>query len=202
MSKGFTILEIVVVVAIVSVLALEIGFLFITAFSGSNQQFSALENIDNARIVSSRFINEIRSAVPGVDGSSAIILAGDTEIIFYSSRVGPGTSVKRVRYFVSDNILHKGVVVSGGNPLFYDLESEKVTLVQRDLSLGGNPLFYYYDGDYDGETGALVQPVNINDIRFVRINLEVLKQTIRGSEDTFSVSIGATVRSLKDNLGD
>jgi len=202
MSKGFTMLEMIIVVAVVAVLALEIGFLFITAFLGSNQQFSALDNIDNARIVSTRFINEVRSAVPGVDGSSAVNFAGDTEIIFYSPRVGPGTSIKRVHYFVSDDILYKGVVAPEGTPLTYDLESEIIILVQQDLSLGGNPLFYYYDGDYDGQTNPLSQPVNINDIRFVRINLEVLKQTTRNSEETFSVSIGAAVRSLKDNLGD
>jgi hypothetical protein len=129
-------------------------------------------------------------------------VAGDSEIIFYSPLGGPGTLIKRIRYFVSNNILYKGVVVPTGSPLSYNLLSETLSAVQPDLSLGGNPIFYYYDGDYDGDTAALVQPVNINNVKFVRINLVVLKQSQLNSDDTFSLNIGGTVRSLKDNLGD
>lgn len=202
LKGGFTLIELLVVIAVASFLILEAAYLFITIFSGSKQQYLSLDNVDNARIVASRFVNEIRSAVQGVDGSFAVSEAGDSEIIFYSPRLGPGTSIKRIRYFVLGNILYKGVVIPSGDPLSYDLESESISSVQPDLQLGGQPLFYYYNGDYDGTAAALSQPVNINNIRFVRINLVVLKQTSKDSDSTFSLSVGAAVRSLKDNLGE
>ena len=82
-----------------------------------------------------------------------------------------------------------------------NLASEKISIVQRDLANGANPLFYYYDGDYDGTAGPLSQPVNLTQIKFVRINLMVLKQTTQGSLANFSLNIGSAIRSLKTNLG-
>jgi len=200
MERGYTTIELVVTIAIISALSGLIALMYITTFSKSKQQFISLENVDNARIVANRFVNEIRSAVSGVDGSDAIGLANDSEIIFYSPAVGSDGLVKKIRYYVSNNKLYKEVTIPTGTPLTYT-NPPSVSLVQPDLILGSTPLFYYYDGDYNGKTQPLTQPVNLSQIRFVRINLIVLKQSIQGSQDTFSLSIGSAVRSLKDNLG-
>ncbi len=201
-QKGFTLVEMVVALAIFSVLIFETASLFIIVFSGSKQQYLSLDNVDNARLVASRFVNEIRSAVPGVDGSATIAEAGEDAIVFYSPDRSNPALVDKIRYFIEDGILKKGVTVPEGEPLDYISESETISSVQPDLSLGEESLFYYYDGDYDGINSPLEQPVNINDIRFVRINLVVLKQTTQGSESTFAFSVGSAVRSLKDNLGE
>ena len=201
MQKGYTTIELVVVIAIIAALSGIVALMSITAVSKPKQQFASLENVDNARIMASRFVNEIRSAIPGVNASAAISLANDSEIIFYSPAAGPGDSVKKIRYYVSDNKLYKAVTAPTGVPLAYT-NPPSVSLIQSDLALGGNPLFYYYNGNYDGTTEALSQPVNLNHIRFVKINLTVLKQTTQGSQDTFSLNVGAAVRSLKNNLGE
>ncbi|MDP3882573.1 MAG: prepilin-type N-terminal cleavage/methylation domain-containing protein [Candidatus Staskawiczbacteria bacterium] len=200
-QKGFTLIEAVVVTAIVAVLMMAVSSMLVKVFSGSKQQYLALDNIDNARIASSRFVNEIRSAVPGVDGSSAISTADSDEIIFHTPDRGDNTLIDRVRYFIQDNVLYKGVIKPTGSPLAYT-SSESISAVQPNLTMNGADLFYYYDGNYSGDTQALSQPVNINDIRFVKINLIVLKQTEQGSDSVFYLSTGAATRSLKDNLGD
>jgi prepilin-type N-terminal cleavage/methylation domain-containing protein len=202
LQKGFTLVEVIVVMAVIAIIMTASASLLVKIFTGSKQQYLALDNIDNARIVSSRFVNEIRSAVPGVDGSAAIFEAGNTEIIFHSPERANPTTIDRIRYFISDNVLYKGVVVPTGVPLSYNLASETVSAIQPDLSPDLEVLFYYYDGDYGGDAEPLSQPVNINDIRFARINLIVLKQASQGSDSVFSLSTGATVRSLKNNLGD
>ena len=69
------------------------------------------------------------------------------------------------------------------------------------MSMGGNPLFSYYDGNYNGSGSPLSQPVNINVIRFVKINLTVLKDVTPNSTNTFTVTAGASIRNLKTNLG-
>lgn len=201
MKNGFTLIEALIAITIVAGLMFVVSSMLIAVFSGSKQQYSALSNVDNARVVSSRFVNEVRSAVPGVDGSASISAAGDLEIIFHSPDKATGL-INRIRYYVSGNELYKGVVVPTGNPLAYNMGSESISLVQQDLTLNGTPLFYYYDGGYWGGGSPLVQPVSIPSIRFVRINLMVLKQTQQSSDSLFSLSTGSAVRSLKSNLGD
>jgi hypothetical protein len=201
-NAGFTIIEAIVAITAISVLIFPITFLLITVFSGSKQQYQSLENIDNARIISSRFVNEIRSSVQGVDGSFAISYAGDQEIIFYSPWGTSDYSIKKIRYFVSDDNLYKGVTIPTGSPLNYSSSSEKITKVQSNLSTDNEPLFYYYDGNYNGDSDPLPQPVNINNIKFIRMNLNVFKQSEKENISIFSINTGATIRSLKENLGD
>jgi len=69
------------------------------------------------------------------------------------------------------------------------------------MSMGGNPLFSYYDSNYNGSGNPLTQPVNINVIRFIKINLTVLKDVTPTGSGTFTVSSGASIRNLKTNLG-
>jgi Tfp pilus assembly major pilin PilA len=194
-SNGFTLIEVMVSVIGVSTMLTDI-------FSYSSQGLIAMDNIDQARMVSSTFVNEIRNATTGNNGSYPLNKVGDTEIIFYSNfKTSSPTIANRIRYFISDNKLYKGVVVPTGSPLAYNLSSESIKLVQSDVHNEGAPLFYYYDGNYDGSANFLVQPVNINQVRYVRINLLVLKQTKKGDSSVFPISTGATIRSIKDNLG-
>lgn len=201
-NSGFTIVEAIIVVGILSLLVPQVAYLLVSVFSGSSQQYQSLDNIDTARIISSRFVNEIRSAVQGVDGSSAVSLAEENEIIFYSPWGSTDSSIRKIRYFLLDNELFKGITTPSGSPLNYNPEQENITKVQSDISLGDEALFYYYNGEYAGQENPLIQPVNINDIKFVRINLMVLKQTIKDSESKFIINTGSSIRSLKENLGD
>lgn len=201
-NSGFTIVEAIIVVGILSLLVPQVAYLLVSAFSGSSQQYQSLDNIDTARIISSRFVNEIRSAVQGVDGSSAVSLAEENEIIFYSPWGSQDSSIRKIRYFISENELFKGITTPTGSPLNYDPALENITKVQTDISLVDEALFYYYSGEYTGQENPLIQPVNINDVKFVKINLIVLKQTIKDSESKFIINTGSSIRSLKENLGD
>ncbi len=200
-QKGVTLIEVLVTVSIFAVLVFGVSAMLSDIFTNQNQELLSLSNIDQARAVSSSFTNEIRNATTGSDGSYPLNQAGDNQIIFYSNfKVNNGT-VNRIRYFVQDNSLYKGVVSPSGDPLTYNLLSESVALVQDDLSNGATPLFYYYDGNYNGLTAALSQPINLNQVRFVKINLIVKNQTTANGTGAFSVDAGAAIRAVKDNLG-
>ena len=174
---------------------------FINVLTGSNQEILALNNTDQAKFVASYFTNEIRNASVGIDGSFQITTANENQIIFYSKSALPGSTVNRINYYLTGNILYKGVTVPSGNPQTYNLANEYKVIVQRDVVNAGVPIFTYYDGNHDGTTNPLSQPVNVNAIKFVAMNLKVLKQTKAQATDTFSVSAGATIRNLKNNLG-
>jgi len=201
-SKGFTMIEVIVVMAIFVLLIFGVSAILNSIFVNSSQELMSMNNIDQARMVSSVFVNEIRNAIMGNNGAYPLNYVGDSQIIFYSNFGNSNPAVvNRIRYFISNNNLYKGVVVPTGSPLTYNLSSESVRLVQSDLRNENISLFYYYNGKYDGtEDAQLLQPVNINQVRFVKINLVVLNQTQKNSDATFNVSAGATIRSVKDNL--
>jgi len=201
-NSGFTIMEVIISVAILTVIIVFVSSMLTVIFDYSKQGLLAMDNIDQARTISSTFVNEIRDATPGNDGSYPLNKATASEIIFYTNyKTSSSAIVNRVRYFISNNKLYKGTVIPTGSPLSYNLSSESVKLIQSDIRNASTPLFYYYDGDYDGTTSALTQPVNINQVRFARINLMVLTQTKKGDSSVFTVTTGATIRSIKDNLG-
>jgi len=205
-KNGFTLVEVLITVSIFVVLVFGVSAMLNDIFINSNQQLLSMSSIDQARSALSTFTNEVRNATVGSDGAYPINQAGDSQIIFFSNfKTGPAGGypavVERIRYYVSNNILYKGTVLPTGSPLKYDLSSELVRPIVTGLSSQSTPVFYYYDGDYDGSTSALSQPVNINHIRFIKINLSVLNQITPKDTSTFSIEVGTAVRSVKDNLG-
>ena len=199
--QGFTLIELIISISIFAILIFVVIGLFLNVFSQPEQDLMAIDIIDKARIVTSDFSNEIRNAATGNDGSYALNQASDSEIIFYSNYGSSGTAVNRIRYYLSNNNLYKGVVVPTGSPLVYNLALETVTTLMSGLENASAPVFYYYGGDFNGSGSPLLQPINVNEVKFVKINLMVQRHTTENSNDTFLVNAGAAVRNLKDNLG-
>lgn len=200
--NGFTLVETIVVIAIFTLLALGVNTLFTHIFISSSDRMNAINNIDQASAVAARFINEIRVASTGTDGSYALNQASDQQIIFYSNYGQSSSStVARIRYYSATSTLYKGVTVPTGTPPTYNLGTEKITVIQNQIVNSGQPLFYYYDGNFTGSSTALTQPVNINQVKYVRINFNVLKRDTRTGTTTFTVSAGSSIRNLKTNLG-
>jgi prepilin-type N-terminal cleavage/methylation domain-containing protein len=201
LNQGFTLMETLVTIFIFGILMVGTTTLFRDIIINSNGETLSMNNVVGARNVSNTFIKEIRNSVYGVDGSYPIIQGGDTQIVFFSTTPRNNGTISRVRYYVSNGVLYKGITDPTGSPLKYILTNEVVTTLLTNLSLGGNPLFYYYNGDYDGNTSPLTQPVNLTQVKFVRINIVALKQLVKNSTDTFTISAGAVFRNLKNNLG-
>ncbi len=199
--RGYTLVETLVVIGMFTVLFIGINTLFVTVIRTPKQQLQSANNVDQARKVLAGFTNEIRNASAGNDGSYQLNLAGDSQIVFYSNYGTNGTTVSRIRYYLSGATLYRGVVVPTGNPPTYNLATEVITTVQANLANGATPVFYYYTGIYDGTTSPLAQPVNLTQVKFVKINLIIKKQDSATDASTFTVDGGAAIRSLKTNLG-
>lgn len=197
-SAGFTLLETVMVVAFFSFLSLGMAEVFLSAYKNYNQQSASLSSADAARRVAFGFANELRNAASGNDGAYPLNKAGDSEIIFYSGADLSGAIVKRIRYYMSGNTLYRGVITPTGNPLSYNAP-EIIRTAQTNLENSGTgvPAFYYFDGNYSGAGNPLVQPVNLNQVKFIKTNLVISSP----NAGTFTVTSGAALRNLKNNLG-
>jgi prepilin-type N-terminal cleavage/methylation domain-containing protein len=199
--RGFTLIETLVAITIFTFICFGTSLLFKEVLSGSKQHSLSLDTVDRARLLEFNFVNELRNAAVGNDGSAPIGQADNNQLIFYSTyRALPGT-VQRIRYFVATSTLYKGTVTPTGAPLTYNTASETIVPIQYDVANTTTPAFYYHDGNYAGTSTPLAQPVNINLIKFIRMNLILLSQTERNSTTTFTLSAGGSVRALKNNLG-
>jgi len=201
MQSGFTLMETLLTIFIFSLLVTGITLMIKNIFSVSEQQHGILSNTNQATLISSTFVNELRNATYGANGAYPINQATNTQLIFYSTTPNSNGTVSQIRYYISGNTLYKGITNPGGSPLTYVGQTEKVTTLITQMSMGSNPLFYYYDGTYNGTGNALSQPVNINAVRFIQINLIVNKDVTATGTSTFTVTAGASLRNLKTNLG-
>jgi len=197
-NKGFTIIELIIAISIFASLFIIGSTMLIDVLFGSKQQFLAMTNVDQSVLVASKFTNDIRNATNGSDGSFPLYLVEDNQIIFFSN--SSSSNPIRIRYYLSDNKLYKGVIAPTGSPLSYNLTQEVIVMVQSDVVNTTQPVFTYFDGNYSGSEDPLVQPVSINEVKYIKMNLIILKQNKAQSQDTFSVTAGGVIRNLKDNL--
>jgi prepilin-type N-terminal cleavage/methylation domain-containing protein len=197
-QKGFTLIEVIISVAIFSMIAYGVTELVSSLLVNSTVQGSLLANNDSARRASFALMQELRNATTSVTGGYALEAASAQQLIFYTNA---GTGINRIRYYIQSGALYKGITKPTGNPLIYNLGTETVNLVQKDVANGANPIFYYYDGSYSGVIdNPLVQPVNVTAVKFVKISLVIYKKTNPGSVATYTVTASGSIRNLKTNL--
>ncbi len=198
LSAGFTMIEIIVAISITAIFVISASQLLVSLLKNPKSELTTMDSIDQARFVVRVFTNEIRAATYG---TYPILTAGNYEVAFFTTVGAASNTINKVRYYLDGTVLYKGVTPPTAGT--YNPANEAVTSVLSGVNNGASQVFSYYDGDYDGIEGThppLTQPVNINQIRFVKINLSLYKQGSSGA--TFNLSSGATIRSLKDNAGD
>lgn len=197
---GFTLVEMIVAVAVFAVLALGVISLVSNVFSVNLQQGGLLSDADQARKLAFQITQETRSAVTSATGAYALDTAGAQNLVFYSQSDN-APDIEKIRYFFQNNKLYKGVIKPTGTPPVYNAGSEVVRVVQNNLANGVNPIFYYYDGSYNGVVdNFLQQPVSVTAVKYVKVNIQVFNKAGVKNTNIYAVTAGGTVRSLKVNL--
>lgn len=200
-AAGFTIIEVSVSVVIFSILAIAIITLISNMLTATKKQGTLVANSDQARKLTFQITSELRNAIASNTGGYALEQAADQQIIFYSNTDG-STDVERLRYFIQNGKLYRGIIKPTGNPLSYNAANETTTAIEDSVANGATPLFYYYDGNYNGVTGnPLTQPVNVTAVKFVKLNLRITNVGGKNNTGYYTITAGSTFRSLKTNLG-
>lgn len=195
-NRGFTLVETLFGVAIFILIVTAL-----TLFSRNTWIYNAsisggLSNVDNIRQALKVFSSEIRTASTAETGAYIISQATDTTFTFYSDIDNDGLT-ERIRYFLQNGAMQKGVIEPAGSPLSYNPANEQISTIIANIT---NPsTFDYYDRDYDGTTAPLAAPVDIPDIRLVKITITIDKDPNKAPV-TNSFSTQVSIRNLKDNL--
>jgi type II secretory pathway pseudopilin PulG len=200
-NRGFTLIEILVVIFGFSLIVWGLIALVSNIFLFSNQQSGLLNDTDQARALAFQIASEIRNAQTGSNGAYVLDTAATGTIIFYSPVADNDPGIERVRYFVQNGQLWKGVTEYSGTT--YNTNTEQTYAVQKDLANGSTPVFYYYDGTYIGSStqASLSVPVNVTQVKFIKVNLQIYNKAGVKNTNTYTITSGAAIRNLKTNLG-
>ena len=197
---GFTLIEVMITVFGFALISLGLFALVSGLLTGANKQADLLADTDMARKLAFNVSNELRRITTSVTGSYGLEQAGSQQIIFYSN-IDSDPEPERIRYYLSGDKLYKGVIQPSGSPLNYN-GSEVTTLVLKNVANGTAPLFYYYDGTYTGVSDNFInQPVGVTQVKYVRISINIYNKAGVANTNMYTVVSGASLRSLKANLG-
>lgn len=199
-NLGFTLVEITIVLFGFALIVYGLIALVSNIIVSSSKQTGLLSDVDQARKVSSQITSELRNAQIGSNGAYALDTAGAQQIIFYSN-ADKDNSVERIRYFWQNGQLFKGITEYNGST--YNTSTEAIYSVQKNLANGSNPIFVYYADTYAGVSGQnpLSQPVNVMQVKFVQTNIQIFNKGGVKNINTYTVTSGGAIRSLKTNLG-
>ncbi len=198
-KKGFTIAEFIVTIAILSFLTYTVSTFQRDVFSLSTNLQSSLNAQLEARHLIKTMISELRKMTPSANGSYPIELASSTGITFYSD-VGNNGTIDRVRYYLHNKTIRKGVTPPTGSPAVYSAGNEvTTTLLNYVIASSTLPIFQYYTSNYSGTTSPISMPPNISTIRLIKVTVIIDTDPNRSPTPIISTS-QVNLRNLKDNL--
>ncbi len=200
MTKGFTIVETLIVSAILLLVMLGITLFQKDVFNMNSVQSGSLSTIQDARSILRTMVKELRSTSQAADGSYPILTAATNTLTFYSDINNDGIK-DRVRYFLATSTLYRGSITATGTPVTYNPANEKISTLAvgvRNASSSVN-VFDYFDGTYNGTSSPLAQPVAVAAVRNVRITI-ILDSDPNRSPVQRTYITDVTLRNLKDNL--
>lgn len=198
-SAGFTLTEVMIAFFIFLLIA-DAGWTLYKHSAGlSAVSDSSLSAQGDIRKVFGLMSASLRSASQSSLGAYPIAAASSTAITFYSDIDRDGIK-ERLRYFFSGSVLNQGILKPLGNPLVYTDANEKVSVLASGLiRTASSSLFSYYDSSYDGTTAPLHSPINILNIRLVKVVLTIDSDPTKPPAP-MTFTLQASIRNLKDNL--
>lgn len=169
--NGFSLIELVIGIGIAAAITFMVGSIG-SQFSGiANFMNTKLQNEGNIDQVLGTMVADIRSMGPSGLGSYAIDAASSTSLTFFSD-VDKDGIFEQVRYFLATSTINKGVIKPAGNPLVYATSTETVNAVISNV-VSTSTVFQYFDSDYTGTQNPMATPLNISEIRVVKVTLFV-----------------------------
>lgn len=195
-KSGFTLIEVLVSIFILTLIGLAVSSFFKDIFSFNRIISGSLTAQDEARRALKTMSAEIRTASPSSLGAYPLAQTATSSFAFYSNIDGDSFK-ERVRYFLEGTTLKKGVIKPSGS-LTYNPANEIITELIHDVANVATSTFSYYDENYDGTTQALVEPINISVVRLVQITIVIDKDSTQ-PPGPMTLTTQINMRNLKDN---
>lgn len=187
--RGFTMVEMLVVISITAAVGLAVTTMIQYFYQKNAYLLEQTDALDNARRTMMNAVHALREASYGDDGSYPIASAGTSTITFFADLNNNG-SVEKVRYYISNNSLYRGVTTSAGSPPSYTGQPEVITTVAGYVRNGSTtPLFTYFD-----DVGSTT--TSVSEISSVTISAWIDLNPNR-APNVFNLAETATLRNLR-----
>ncbi len=196
--SGFTVIEMLLSIAIATLVGGGVYLMQKNIFSQNRTVLDMLGSQYDGRQAMKMISTEVREIAPSNLGAYGVVQVGTSSFTFYSN-IDDDVARERVRYFLDGTMLKKGVIDATGTPLSYPLGQEVVRSIVDDIANGTTSIFSYYDDQYDGILPSLVDPINIPDVRLVKVTL-IIDRDINSPPGSLVVTTQVSMRNLKDNL--
>ena len=192
MNRGFTLIETLVWVSMFSLVMLAIMNSVLSFYRTNTYAVEQAAAVTSAQRGIEEMIKTIREAAYSSNGAYPVISMSTTSISFYAD-IDTDPYIERVRYFISNGSLMRGVIDPSGDPPVYT-SPEVVTAVSdfvRNLEKDVN-MFQYYDLN-----GARMTNLSdISKLRFVEATVVVNINPNR-LPNQFTLRSTAALRNLK-----
>lgn len=191
MRRGFTLVETMVVIAIVGTAGIVLTSALTSFYRQNTYLFEATTALENSRRALLVSLENIREASYGEDGAYPLIAAATSSITFHADIDGDGP-VERVRLYLYNGTFYRNVTNSGGNPPTYAGQAIATsTVIAYVRNTSASPIFRYYN---DAGT-ELATPFSIGDIAQVEVRIDIDLNPARAPE-IFTLTGRSTLRNV------
>lgn len=188
--RGMTFAEVIVTIAIFSIVMIGINQLFVKSW----QNYNLVMHTNEASIIANRgmseVVNVLRKINDAEDGGYPVLTAGNFDLKVFSN-VDGDVAAEKIHYYLNGTDLMIGKSDPSGFPASYPAgDDETSILIKNVVNSSTQPLFYYYDG----ENNIISAPAdNINKIRMIEVNLMIDRK-----EGDLNIESYASLRNLSD----
>ncbi|TSC96332.1 MAG: Uncharacterized protein Athens101410_46 [Parcubacteria group bacterium Athens1014_10] len=196
--RGFTLTEIIIAVSLLTLVVLMVCSFIIQSYrtwdliqiqGGAQEQIKTELN---------KITKEMRKAQMAETGAYPIKEASPLSLTFYAN-IDSDPEIEQIRYFPQGTNLIKGIIKPTGNPPAYSSEEQIKIIASSVRNDDENPIFSYFDENYTGAEEPLSYPLEINQIRLIKINLIVDVDTEK-NPPPYILETEVNLRNLKTNI--
>jgi prepilin-type N-terminal cleavage/methylation domain-containing protein len=191
-SRGFTLLETIVVIAITTVVVLALGMFVVSFYRNDDYVLQEAQAVSSAQQGLTTAMQYLREASYGADGSYPIAYATSTAITFYADVNNDGT-VEKVTLRYLNGKVYEAITEPSGNPPSYGNTVSTTTLASYVTNGTTIPVF-----EFVSSTTALLSttsPLIITNIYSVITTLKVDVDPNR-SPSPYTLTSSAAIRIL------
>lgn len=197
-KPGFTILELLISLGIFAIIAVAAGGFLGYALKNQRLIWDQLEAQSEGRNAVQQMVNYLRKAQESSTGAYAIESAATSSLVFYTN-VDSDSYIEKVHFFRFGSTLKQGITKPSGSPLTYNPANEIFSEIAHYLvNPSTSTIFSYYDENYAGTGSALAQPVEVTQVRLIRVQLQLDKNPQKSPIPFYAESV-VSVRNLKSN---
>lgn len=194
MKRGYTVVEMLVVIGIFTMSMITATASIVYFYRSNTYTVEQATAITSGRRGIEFFVKDVRETTYAENGAYPIVAMATSSMTFYAD-VDAQSDVEKVRYFLDQGFLKKGVAKATGTPLSYASSTEAVELVSdyvRNLEKGVD-MFVYKNASGTPITIA----TSTQSLRTVDITLIVNVNPNRLPEE-FTLRGTASLRNLKE----